>query len=266
MELSLPMLSVVIPALNEVTNVPRVMANIPRAELLAAGWDVEVVLVDNGSTDGTGELARSLGANVVLQPNRGYGNAYHAGFAAARGDVIATGDADCTYPFDALPQLLAVLELGDIDFLSTNRLSESNRNAMKPSHMVGNHMLTFASRILFRKAPFRDSQSGMWIFRREVWENLDVRSPGMPFSQEIKNEAFLKGFRCDELEIEYRPRGGVVKLNATQDGIRNACQLVAHRARAGRPIPTRQRVIDLRDDLLTELVDATSAEAISPVE
>src|ERR1700761_1724388 len=93
-------LSIVIPALNEVANMKPVMESIPFERLSALGWTTEVVVVDNGSTDGTGEAARSLGAQVVLQPERGYGNAYKAGFAAATGDVIATGDADCTYPFD----------------------------------------------------------------------------------------------------------------------------------------------------------------------
>lgn len=102
-------LSVVIPALNEAPNLPTVMANIPVAELAAAGWETEVIVVDNASTDDTAEVAKSLGARVVLQPQRGYGNAYQQGFDAATGDVIATGDADCTYPFDALPELLETL-------------------------------------------------------------------------------------------------------------------------------------------------------------
>lgn len=71
----------------------------------------------------------------------------------------------------------------------------------------------------------------MWIFRRHIWSHLDVRSPGMPFSQELKNEAYRKGFRCAEVPIEYRHRGGDVKLNAVQDGIRNLRQLFSHRMR-----------------------------------
>ena len=237
----MPTLSVVIPALNEAENVPHVIACIPRDELSHAGWETEIIFVDNGSTDGTGDIAAALGAKVCVEPRRGYGNAYAAGFAAASGDVIATGDADCTYPFDALPQLLDLLVLRGLDFLSTDRLSRANRDAMKPSHVAGNHLLTLASRALFPASPFRDSQSGMWIFRREIWQDLDVRSPGMPFSQEIKNEAFLKGFICDETAIEYRPRGGVVKLHAARDGLRNASQLVAHRLR-GRRVRTRAAV------------------------
>jgi glycosyltransferase involved in cell wall biosynthesis len=230
-------MSIVIAALNEEENIPRVLATIPRDELARAGCGVEVIVVDNASVDRTGEVAAAFGATVILQPARGYGNAYHAGFAAARGDVIATGDADCTYPFDALPGLLDHLATGGYDFLSTNRLGRENRHSMKRSHAVGNSVLTAVSRGFFR-APFRDSQSGMWIFRRMIWRHLDVRSGGMQFSQEIKNEAYLKGFRCDEVPIEYRPRGGTVKLNAFQDGTRNLLQLAGHRVRARRrPAP-----------------------------
>jgi glycosyltransferase involved in cell wall biosynthesis len=239
--------SIVIPALNEEENIPHVLDTIPYYELASAGCDVEVIVVDNASVDHTGEIAAALGATVILQPVRGYGYAYQAGFAAVRGDVIVTGDADCTYPFDALPSLLDHLTTGGYDFLSTNRLGRENRQSMKRSHAVGNRMLTAVSRGLFR-APFHDSQSGMWIFRRAIWDRLDVRSGGMQFSQEIKNEAYLKGFRCDEVPIEYRPRGGTVKLNAFQDGARNLVQLAGHRARARRHRPARS------DDAVTATV------------
>jgi glycosyltransferase involved in cell wall biosynthesis len=226
-------LTVVIPALNERENLEPLMSNIPIGELYRRGWETDVLLVDNGSTDGTGPAARRLGARVIVQPDRGYGNAYRLGFANTASDVVVTGDADLTYPFDALPELLRHFKEHKLDFMTTNRLLPSNSGAMKPSHAFGNRALTAASRMLLR-APFRDSQSGMWLFHRYVWDQLDVRSPGMAFSQEIKNEAFLKGFRCDEVEIEYRARGGEVKLNAAKDGIRNLSQLAAHRVRGRR--------------------------------
>jgi glycosyltransferase involved in cell wall biosynthesis len=223
-------LSIVIPALNEAGNMRPVMDSIPFERLAELGWNTEVVVVDNGSTDGTGEIARSLGAKVVFQPERGYGNAYKAGFDAARGDVIATGDADCTYPFDTLPELLGILVGKDLEFLTTDRLHPANRESMKNSHFVGNHVLSAVSRLLFRHR-FRDSQSGMWVFRRYVWSGLDVRSPGMAFSQEIKNDAARAGFRLLEVPIEYRMRGGQVKLNAISDGLSNLAGLFAHRFR-----------------------------------
>ncbi|WP_411149785.1 glycosyltransferase family 2 protein [Streptomyces sp. A30] len=221
-------LSIVIPALNEAENLPHVFATIPLEELTQQGWGVEVVIADNGSTDGTAEIAASYGARVVHQPLRGYGNAYKAGIAAARGEVIATGDADCTYPFDDLPRLLSIVDEKRVEFLNTNRLGRENREAMKPSHTVANHALSLISRKLF-KSQMRDSQSGMWVFRRYIWESLKVTSDGMGFSQEIKNAAVREGFRCLEVPIEYRPRGGEVKLNAVSDGVSNLAQLFRHR-------------------------------------
>lgn len=223
-------LSIVIPALNEAQNIGPVLDSIPFERLDREGWSAEVVVVDNGSTDGTGQIAGRLGARVVHQPRRGYGNAYRAGFEVATGDVIATGDADCTYPFDMLPELLAVLVEHDVEFMTTDRLHPANREAMKNSHFVGNHVLSAVSRLLFGHG-FRDSQSGMWVFRRYVWGGLDVRSPGMAFSQEIKNDAARSGYRVLEVPIDYRMRRGEVKLNAVVDGVANLAALFAHRFR-----------------------------------
>lgn len=223
-------LSIVIPALNEAGNIKPVMDSIPVGRLANLGWTTEVIVVDNGSTDGTGEIARELGARVVVEAERGYGNAYRAGFEVATGEVIATGDADCTYPFDALPDLLGLLDDRDVEFLTTDRLHPVNRGSMKGSHFIGNHVLSLVSRFLFRHE-FRDSQSGMWVFRRYVWHGLDVRSTGMAFSQEIKNDAALAGYRVLEVPIEYRMRRGEVKLNALLDGWSNLLALFCHRLR-----------------------------------
>jgi glycosyltransferase involved in cell wall biosynthesis len=226
-------LAVVIPALNEAENIPAVIEAVPAARLREAGWYTEIVIVDNASTDGTGELAASLGAKVVYQPSRGYGNAYQAGFAAVSSDVIATGDADRTYPFEALPELLAYLEEHEVDFLTTNRLHAANRRAMKASHFVANHVLSATSRVLFGHK-VRDSQSGMWVFRREVWQSISVTAPGMAFSQEIKNASIRAGFRVREVPIEYRMRGGKVKLKALSDGWSNLRSLFTHRMSVGK--------------------------------
>jgi glycosyltransferase involved in cell wall biosynthesis len=189
--------------------------------------------VDNGSADGTAAIARLHGAEVIVQPIRGYGNAYKVGIANARGEVIATGDADNTYPFGDLPTLLTTFERENADFMSTDRLHLMNRTTMKPSHFLGNYGLSLISKLFF-KSPFRDSQSGMWLFRRSVWDALDVRSGGMAFSQEIKHEAYFRRFRCIEVPIDYGQRGGEVKLNAARDGMKNAMQIVRHRTRLGR--------------------------------
>ncbi len=252
----MPAISIVIAALNERENLPPLVESIPLDGLARQGWDPELLVVDNGSTDGTARLAQRLGAHVIVQPVRGYGNAYKAGFANARGDVIATGDADLTYPFDYLPGLLSYFEEEGFDFLSTNRLLSSNQGAMKPSHTLGNVALSFVSSTLFG-TPFKDSQSGMWIFRRHVWQHLDVRSSGMAFSQELKNEAFVKRFRCGEVEIEYRPRAGEVKLKAGTDGLRNLLQLLVHKARAADGPPCGS---DCRDEILASEWLGTESE------
>lgn len=234
-------LSIVIPALNEVHNLEPVIRSIPFAALSHRGWNTEVIVVDNASSDGTGDEARRLGARVVLEAARGYGNAYKAGFAAARGDFVLTGDADRTYPLDQAVGLLDHLLDNRLDFLSTNRLHSANRAAFKRSHTLGNVMLSAVSRVLFAN-DFRDSQSGMWIFRRSIWSALDVRSSGMAFSQELKNEASRAGFSCGEVPIAYRPRAGEVKLNAVRDGVRNLSQLLRHRLRHATGTPVIQVV------------------------
>jgi glycosyltransferase involved in cell wall biosynthesis len=99
-------ISIVIPALNEETGLGPVLREIPISTIKQMGYETEILVVDNGSTDRTPHIAREHGATVIFQPLRGYGNAYKAGFAHASGEIIATGDADFTYPFAMLPFLL----------------------------------------------------------------------------------------------------------------------------------------------------------------
>lgn len=225
-------LSVVIPALNEALAIGNVLREIPIARLARMGYEVEIIVVDNGSEDDTVRIASIHGATVVVQPVRGYGNAYRAGFAYSTGDVVATGDADLTYPFSDLPKILRHMERRRLEFVNTDRLSSLKSGAMTRSHVFGNWLLTLTTRLLFGW-PFKDSQSGMWVFRRYVWDGLDVRSTGMPFSQEIKIEAFSRGFRCDEVPIEYRARAGKEKLNTITDGLGNIAHLVKKRIALG---------------------------------
>lgn len=224
--------SVVIPALNEEKNISATLAAIPVKRLQQLGHQVEMVVVDNGSTDRTGEIARRHGARVLVQPVRGYGNAYKAGFANSTGDIIATGDADLTYPFEILPDALALMDRDRLDFLSTNRLHNVDPAAMSISHIWANRMLSGICSFLYDNLPFTDSQSGMWIFRRVVWNRCRIISGGMPFSQEIKLAAFRNGFNCGEMPIQYRPRGGEKKLRSLRDGALVAGHIVARRLRA----------------------------------
>lgn len=225
-------ISVVIPALNEEHGLGAVLGEMPIAELRCMDYETEIVVVDNGSVDLTPIIALSHGATVVVEPQRGYGNAYKAGFAYATGDIVATGDADLTYPFSSLPAMVRRMDEEELDFLTTDRLSSLEAGVMCRSHVFGNRLLSLTARILFG-LPFTDSQSGMWVFRRHVWDSLDVRSSGMPFSQELKIEAFVKGFRCEEVEITYRARAGKAKLSTIGDGVGNVLQMMGKRLSLG---------------------------------
>ncbi len=212
-------ITIVIPALNEEKGIGPVLKEIPTNQLNKMGYQVEVMVIDNGSKDRTKHIAREHGATVIVQPVKGYGNAYKAGFANASGDIIATGDADLTYPFSILPRIIKKMEKENLEFINTNRLKYVNPKVMTPSHIFGNSVLTILTKMLFN-LPFIDSQSGMWIFKRYIWDELNVRSSGMAFSQELKIEAFVRGFRCAEIPVQYRARAGETKLNTIRDGSR----------------------------------------------
>ena len=217
-------ITIVIPALNEEKGIGAVLKEIPIDQFGKLGYETEVLVIDYESKDNTFQIARSHGATVIIQPIRGYGNAYKAGFANATGDIIATGDADSTYPFSDLPEIIKKMEKEDLDFINTDRLTNLNKIAMSTSHQFGNRIFTIMLKVLFGW-PYVDSQSGMWIFKRSIWKQLKVKSSGMPFSQELKIEAYIRGFKCAEVPIKYRTRAGKEKLNTINDGIGNILQL-----------------------------------------
>lgn len=214
------LLSVVIPTMNEAESVGIVLDELHRS---LEGIDHEVLIVDTNSQDRTCEIAAEKGARVVAESRRGYGRAYKTGFSEARGEYVLTMDADCTYPIDAVMPMLERIQEGDLDFISGNRFADLRDGSMRLLHRFGNRLLTISANILFRVG-LRDSQSGMWLFRRDCLEKLDLRSDGMPFSEEIKIEAHLH-LRFLEMPISYHPRVGEVKLLSWQDGFGNLTYL-----------------------------------------
>jgi hypothetical protein len=214
-------ISLVIPCYNEEGGVRQVLSRVPREV-------DEVIVVDNASTDRTAEVAASLGARVVREERRGYGAAYKAGLTAATGDVVATLDGDGSYPPEHIPRLVDVLLDRRWDFLSACRFPLADPRAMGWTNRLGNRVLTVVTALLFRQ-PIRDSQSGMWIFRRELLERMRLTSDGMAFSEEIKLEALLRGFRFGEEHIPYGLREGEVKLQKWRDGWANLTFLVRKR-------------------------------------
>jgi dolichol-phosphate hexosyltransferase len=205
--------SVVIPCYNEEAGVREVIGRMP------AGVD-QILVVDNNSTDRTAEVAASLGARVVPERVRGYGAAYKAGLRSATGDVLVTMDGDGTYPPEEIPGLVGHLVTGGLDFLSTSRFPLADPRAMGVTNRIGNGVLTLVCGLLFGRR-LRDSQSGMWVFRRTALERVRPTSDGMAFSQEIKLEALRRGLRFDEVHIPYGVRSGEVKLQRWRDGWNN---------------------------------------------
>ena len=210
-------LSIVIPALNERDGIGKTIEAIPKGELERMGYKVEILVVDNGSNDGTPELARQAGAEVVIEPRRGYGRAFKTGFAHAKGDIIATADADATYPLKDVPKLVQMLEKNNLEFITTNRFALMDEDAMSFRNKAGNTILTLITRIFFR-INIRDCQSGMWVFRKDILDRLVLKA-NTPFSQEIKIEAchFAK-CRWKEVPIRYYPRAGKAKFGGWKVG------------------------------------------------
>lgn len=209
--------SVVIPTMNEERSIGLVIDEVRSA--LEGVRPYEILVVDTNSRDRTRDIAAEKGASVVEEPRRGYGRAYKTGFEKASGEIIATLDADMTYPASDIPRLADKLEAEGLDFITTDRFADMAQGAMSAKHRLGNKVLSVTTRLLFR-VKVRDSQSGMWVFRKAVLDRLDLESDGMAMSEEIKIEAFRKA-RAAEVPITYRARVGEVKLQSWKDGLGN---------------------------------------------
>jgi hypothetical protein len=214
--------TVIIPCLNEEQGVEQVLRRMP-------DFVDQVIVVDNGSTDRTSDVAHSLGAQVMREPVRGYGRSYKKGFASATSDLIVTLDGDHSYPPDAISYLLEAFLHLEVDFLNASRFPVRDRRAMSFKHKFGNWVLSLAMSLLYFRW-VRDSQSGMWVFRRSILKDMILESDGMAFSEEIKIEALRnRKIRFAELSIMYSSRLGEIKLNPWRDGFYNLGFLIKKR-------------------------------------
>jgi glycosyltransferase involved in cell wall biosynthesis len=218
--------SVVIPCLNEEESIGACVERAFEA-LHAADLAGEVIVADNDSDDRSGEFARDAGARVVLEPRRGYGSAYMAGFAAARGQYIVMADADLTYDFGEIPKFVERLEAG-ADLVMGDRMDNIQPGAMPWLHRyVGNPLLSGLLNALFRTG-VRDAHCGMRAFRRSTLPALDLRTPGMEFASEMVIRASKAGLAIEQLPILYHPRSGASKLSSFRDGWRHLRFLLVH--------------------------------------
>jgi glycosyltransferase involved in cell wall biosynthesis len=187
-------------------------------------WNLEILIIDGDSNDKTRQIASSKGAQVIIDKRKGYGRAYKTGLAHATGDIIVTGDADATYPFNIIHEYIQMLIDQHLDFMTTDRFAALKHGSMSLKHRFGNLTLAWALRILFL-VNIRDSQSGMWIFKRDALQKIQPLkefNDGMPFSEEIKIEMFTnKHIKTKEIPSTLYAREGQVKLESFKDGIKN---------------------------------------------
>ncbi len=217
----MPAISVVIPCLDEAESIAECVAKARRG-IAASGLPGEVLVVDNGSTDGTPELAEAAGARVVHESRRGYGSAYLRGFREARGRYLVMGDGDGSYDFEDVPRFVAPLHAGDADLVMGTRLKGTILpGAMSWSHRwIGNPILSGMLRLFYRTR-VSDSHCGMRSFTREALDRMALRTTGMELASEIVVAALRSRLRLDEIPITYHPRGGVSKLNGLRDAWRH---------------------------------------------
>ncbi|WP_414468689.1 glycosyltransferase family 2 protein [Methanobacterium sp. ACI-7] len=224
------MISIVIPALNEEGIVGKTVKMVPVQKLRENGLDVEIVVVDNASTDNTAQEAREAGARVVFGEKRGYGNAYLKGFSEAKGDIIVMGDADGTYPFEMTYEFIQPILKGEADFVMGSRLKgDIKKGAMPALHKyIGNPFLTWLLNALF-KSGISDSHCGMRAIKKETINLLGLKSPGMEFASEMVIEAARKNVKIAEIPINYYPREGESKLSSFTDGWRHVRFMMLYR-------------------------------------
>ena len=176
-------ISIVIPALNEEGIVGKTVKSVPIKELEEKGFETEIIVVDNASTDKTAEEASEAGAKVVYEKKRGYGNAYLRGFKEAKGDIIVMGDADGTYPLNTTYKFIQPLINEKADFVMGSRLKgDIQKGAMPALHRyIGNPFLTWMLNSLFSTG-ISDAHCGMRAIKKEALNKLPLRSGGMEFA------------------------------------------------------------------------------------
>ena len=215
-----PEISVIVPCLNEEEAVGAVVDQAWEG-IERSGRRGEVIVVDNGSTDRSAEIAAEHGATVVREERPGYGSAYLAGLAHARGDYLVMGDADATYPLVELAPFVERLAAGD-DLVMGSRFEGTIHGEAMPwlNRHVGNPILTGLLNLFFG-VKVSDAHCGMRAVRRDALTVLDLHSTGMEFASEMVFKAFRRGLRVSEIPIDYFPRVGESKLNRFGDAWRH---------------------------------------------
>lgn len=214
------LVSVIIPCMNEEKTIGTVVGK-ALATLKHEGLEGEIIVSDN-STDNSRDIARKMGAKIVIPQKNGYGSAYLESIRHAQGTYFIFADADDTYDLKEMPRLLKPLLSGEADFVVGTRLKGNiKKNSMPWLHRyIGNPLLTGILNRLF-KTNLSDAHCGMRAITREAYEKLDLKSEGMEFASEMIIEAARKKLRITEVPVTYYPRLTSSKLHSWGDGWRH---------------------------------------------
>ncbi len=210
-------LSVIMPCLNEEQGVGICINKIYRV-FEDFNIDGEIIVIDNGSSDNTANIARSMNAFVVYEPLKGYGNAYRSGFKVVNGDIIVMGDADNSYDFNEIPKLLQEIEKAD--FVIGNRVHLKKGSIPYIHSKIGKPLFSFLLKNLFN-LPISDSHCGFGAIKKDSLNRLKLKSSGMEFASEILIKAKKNNLVIREIPITYYPRIGKSKLRTFRDGARH---------------------------------------------
>jgi glycosyltransferase involved in cell wall biosynthesis len=215
-----PEVSVVIPALNEEKTIGVCIERIKEG-CKKAGVSFEIIIADS-STDQTPNIACGMGALVIHPKKRGYGNAYLAGFECVKGRIVVIGDADNTYDFRIIPDIIRPIQQGIADMVIGSRLKGNILpGSMPPLHKyLGNPLLTRLLNLAFG-THFSDCHSGFRAFSSEALSRLELHTGGMEFASEMMIEAAKKNLRVSETPITYYPRQSPSNLHSFADGWRH---------------------------------------------
>jgi hypothetical protein len=216
----------VLPCLNEADSVGLVVEEALRT-LKSARIRGEVLVVDNGSEDGSPKIAKAAGARVIREPRPGYGRAVRSGIEHARGTIVVTADADWTYDMTKIPLMIDPIRQGEADLVIGSRLHEATRETMPVLHKyLGTPALTAFIRTAGGYGHLTDSQSGFRCFRKQTILRLGLAADGMELTSDMLLRSSQHNLRVVEVPTGYRKRIGVSKLNTLADGWRNLKVLV----------------------------------------
>ncbi len=214
-------ISIVIPCLNEADSIGLVV-DAALTGIAKLKMDGEVVIVDNGSTDDSANIARAHGGRVIAESEKGYGAALRRGFAEAHYELLAMGDGDLTYDFTRIDELVRPILDNEADFVVGNRMNHLRPGSMPALHRyLGNPLLSMMLRVMFARHIVRDAHCGMRVITRKAYQALHCVTTGMEFASEMIVRAIHCHVRMAERPIVYHERVGESKLASFRDGWRH---------------------------------------------